>query len=142
MHINSKQLYIFLAVVIGVPLTALLAVHLCQGECVTYKSDKAKAELYSLYSAVQLFRLDTGRYPAQQEGLDALVRQPEDTQGWIMGGYLITAFVPHDAWGNQYIYISRPELSPPFEIISLGADGVLGGTGEDADLSTRQLINK
>ncbi len=68
-----------------------------------------------------------------------MVHQPKNTQGWTVGGYLETREIPKDDWDNDYIYKTDPNAKPPFEIISLGADGIQGGEGQNADLSTRQI---
>ncbi len=141
MRINFKKALLYTSMILLlIVVSVIIVLDLCMGECVTKKSDKTRAELYSLYTAVNMFKLDTGRYPTQKEGLEVLVHQPENAQGWAMDGYFENNEVPKDDWGNEYIYVSRPRSKPPFEIISLGADGFLGGDGEDADLSTRQII--
>lgn len=91
-----------------------------------------KATLKQLHQAVNMFKLDTGRYPTEEEGLRALIEQPSDVTGWT--GYLETTDVPKDAWKNDLVYILNPESGKPFVIISYGADGKEGGEGYDADL--------
>ena len=103
------------------------------------KIDKArvistKASLKMLHSAVIQFKLDTGRYPTEEEGLQALIEQPTDVTGWNTGGYLETTSLPKDAWGNDFVYQLLPESGKPFVIISYGADGEEGGEGYNADL--------
>ncbi|MGA2322845.1 MAG: type II secretion system major pseudopilin GspG [Sedimentisphaerales bacterium] len=103
------------------------------------KIDKArvistKASLKMLHSAVIQFKLDTGRYPTEEEGLQALIEQPTDVTGWNTGGYLETTTLPKDAWGNDFVYQLLPESGKPFVIISYGANGEEGGEGYDADL--------
>jgi general secretion pathway protein G len=106
---------------------------------VTNQIDKArvtqtKANLKALHNAVNQFKLDTGRFPAEDEGLSVLVEQPSDVTGWEPGGYLETTDVPKDAWGEEFIYESYPESGKPFVIISYGADKDEGGEDYDADL--------
>ena len=103
------------------------------------KIDKArvistKASLKMLHSAVIQFKLDTGRYPTEEAGLQELIEQPTDVTGWNTGGYLETTSLPKDAWGNDFIYQLFPESGKPFVIISYGANGEEGGEGYDADL--------
>ena len=103
------------------------------------KIDKArvtatKASLKMLHNAVIQFKLDTGRYPAEDVGLLELIEQPTDVTGWNTGGYLETTKIPKDAWGNDFIYQLYPESGKPFVIISYGANGEEGGEGNDADL--------
>lgn len=91
-----------------------------------------KATLKELHAAVNMFKLDTGRYPTEEEGLQALIEQPSDVVGWT--GYLETTDIPKDAWKNDLVYMLNPESGKPFVIISYGADGKEGGEGYDTDL--------
>ncbi len=93
-----------------------------------------KANLKILHNAVSQFKMDTGRFPTEEEGLNALIEQPSDVTGYEPGGYLETTEIPKDGWGNDFIYELSPESGKPFVIISLGADGKEGGEGNDADL--------
>jgi general secretion pathway protein G len=96
-----------------------------------------KASLKVLHNAVNQFKMDTGRFPTEDEGLTALIEQPTDVQGWQPGGYLDTTSIPKDAWGNDFLYEVKPASGRPFVVKSLGANGQEdAGTGEgyDADL--------
>lgn len=92
------------------------------------------AQLANLSDAVENFRLDVNRYPTEQEGLQALIEKPETAEGWA-GPYLDKRTLPTDGWGNEFIYKRDPDFG--FIIISHGADGVQGGSGENADLDNR-----
>ena len=97
--------------------------------------------LKSLHQAVLQFKFDTGRLPTEEEGLNALITQPTDVQGWE--SYLETTDLPRDGWGNEFIYELYPESGKPFVIKSLGADGQEGGESYNTDLySTDALLNK
>jgi len=98
------------------------------------KVKTAKLQIESFGSALDLFYLDTGRYPTASEGLDALTQRPSNVPVWN-GPYLKGGRVPNDPWGNSYQYRSSGERIPPYEIVSLGADGREGGTGTAADIS-------
>ena len=98
------------------------------------KVTSTKANLKVLHSAVIQFKLDTGRYPTEEAGLQELVEQPTDVTGWNTGGYLETTSLPKDAWGNEFVYQLSPDSGKPFVIISYGADGEEGGEKLDADL--------
>ena len=100
------------------------------------------ANLKILHQAVQQFKMDTGRYPTAEEGLNALITQPTDVTGWEPGGYLDTTELPRDGWGNEFVYELYPESGKPFVIKSYGADGQEGGEGNDADLSSTDAILK
>jgi general secretion pathway protein G len=94
----------------------------------------AKLQIEAFSSALDLYYLDTGRYPSSSEGLQALVRRPGNTDVWN-GPYLKGGQVPADPWKNDYIY-RAPGQGAPFEIISLGADGREGGSSSAADLTS------
>lgn len=93
-----------------------------------------RANLVILRTAVNQFKMDTGRFPTEEEGLNALVEQPSDVTNYSPGKYLETTTVPKDAWGKEFIYELSPESGKPFVIKSLGADGEEGGEGYDKDL--------
>ncbi|MCG9895565.1 MAG: type II secretion system major pseudopilin GspG [Fimbriimonadaceae bacterium] len=97
------------------------------------KQSKALSDLASLRSMLDQFRIDNGRYPASEEGLESLRTQPADAPNW-RGPYSSKA-IPLDPWGNDYIYEwpgSNGEDS--FLLLSLGADGQEGGEGNAADI--------
>ena len=93
-----------------------------------------KANLKTLHMAVTQFKMHTGRYPTEEEGLFALIEAPADVENYEEGGYLETTGVPPDGWGNEYYYELYPESGKPFVIISWGADGEEEGEGHDSDL--------
>jgi general secretion pathway protein G len=100
------------------------------------KVKAAKIQIESFESALDLYYLDVGRYPASSEGLGALVQRPGNAEVWN-GPYLKGGVVPADPWGHSYVYRSPAERSP-YEIVSYGADGQEGGTGTAADISSIQ----
>ena len=98
---------------------------------------KAKIQIQSLETALQLYKLDTGNYPSTEQGLQALVEAPptgELAKSWREGGYLEKGKVPKDPWGNDFVYLS-PGLKGDFDIISYGLDGVPGGEGDNKDIN-------
>ena len=95
------------------------------------KSKSAAIQIRDFEQALELYKLDVGRFPRESDGLDALVREPSGAKGWN-GPYLKKDGVPEDPWGNAYEYrVSGSNI----EIVSLGADGRQGGAGEDGDVS-------
>lgn len=103
------------------------------------QTDKArvvttKANLKTLHNAILQFKMDTGRYPEEEEGLYALIEEPADVAGWTPGGYLTTTDIPKDAWNKEFIFQLDPESGKPFVIISYGADGEPEGEDYNADL--------
>jgi general secretion pathway protein G len=92
----------------------------------------ARAQIDALDKALDQFRLDVGRYPTTEEGLQALVAQPGGEARWA-GPYLKKG-VPVDPWGRPYLYQQPGTHGGDFDLLSYGRDGRLGGTGEDADI--------
>ena len=97
------------------------------------KSDSAKLQIEQFGASLDLFKLETGRYPTTQEGLQALVQAPPGLTGWN-GPYLKKKVVPKDPWGNDYHYVS-PGQHGSYDLYSLGADNKEGGDGENKDLT-------
>ena len=95
------------------------------------KSKTAAVQIADLEKTLELFKLDVGRFPSTAEGLDALVNRPASANGW--NGPYLKGGVPNDPWGKPYKYTS-PTADGGIEIISLGADGLPGGEGENADI--------
>jgi general secretion pathway protein G len=98
------------------------------------KSTTAKLQIENLAAGLDLFRLDVGRYPNQPEGLAALVQRPGGAAAW-KGPYIKGDGVPNDPWGHPYTYRIPGRDGRPFDLLSLGADGAPGGTGENQDIS-------
>lgn len=98
------------------------------------RSKTAQVQIDSLVTAVELFRIDVGRYPTSAEGLDALVKPVGTIPGWN-GPYLAKATLPADPWGRAYAYEAGGSGGASFRIVSYGGDGKEGGAGEDADIA-------
>ena len=92
----------------------------------------ARAQIDALEKALDQYRLDTGHYPAMEQGLNALVARPANEPKWD-GPYLKKA-VPADPWGNAYVY-RIPGEHGDFDLVSYGKDGQSGGAGEAADIT-------
>ncbi|MDT8997657.1 type II secretion system major pseudopilin GspG [Paucibacter sp. APW11] len=93
----------------------------------------ARAQIDALDKALQGFRIDMGRYPTAGEGLQALTVAPANDGRW-RGPYL-KGVVPLDPWGTPYQYRQPGSNGRDFDLVSLGKDRALGGTGDDADIS-------
>jgi len=96
----------------------------------------ARSDLATLEQALEMYRLDNGRYPSTDQGLEALIERPTappEPRNWNPAGYLKARQLPLDPWGNPYHYFSV-ESGRLFELYSLGADGREGGEGYDADI--------
>ena len=123
-----------MAILIIIGLLAALVVTKVADKIDQARVTTTKANLKALHSAVNQFKMDTGRFPTEDEGLKALIERPSDVITYAPGGYLETTEIPKDAWGRDYIYELGPESGKPFVIKSYGADGEEGGEGYNADL--------
>ncbi len=103
---------------------------------------KAKNDIRAIESALKLYRIDNGFYPTTEQGLKALIEEPEIEplpSHYRAGGYLDSDSEPLDPWGNKYIYRSPGEEEREYEIISFGADGREGGDGINADIRSWEI---
>ena len=123
-----------MAVLVIMGLLATVVATNVMGRIEKAKVISTKASLRMLHDAVGQFKFDTGKYPTEEEGLDALVNPPGDVLNWEPGGYLETTAIPPDSWGNEFDYILYPESGKPYVVVSYGADGEEGGEGHDTDL--------
>ena len=114
------------------------------------KQTKARVQIENLSSALKMYKIDNGKYPSTEQGLEALVTQPQSGDvpkkwkkgtlptKWRDGGYLEKHKLPKDPWGNDYIYLS-PGVHDDFDITSYGADGASGGEGIDKDINSWEI---
>ncbi|MBA7611044.1 Type II secretion system protein G [subsurface metagenome] len=123
-----------MAVLIILGLLAAVVVRNFVGQTDRARVTTTKANLKLLHMSVNQFKMDTGRFPAEEEGLAILIEPPSDVENWQPGGYLETTEIPKDGWGNDFIFELYPESGKPFVLRSLGADGEEGGEDYDADL--------
>jgi general secretion pathway protein G len=103
------------------------------------KTKAAKAQIEMLGTALDSYRLDVGRYPLTDQGLLALWEKPaNEADGLKWRGPYLKKKVDKDPWGNDYVYRSPGAQGTPreYEIVSYGADGKEGGSGEDADVNS------
>jgi general secretion pathway protein G len=99
------------------------------------KSATAKSQIEMLGAALDAYRLDNGSYPTTQQGLDALWEKPSADPPMNWRGPYLRKPVPPDPWQRPYIYLSPGEVNPTgYDLLSYGADGKVGGEGEDADI--------
>jgi len=95
----------------------------------------ARSQIDALEKALDQYRLDTGHYPAMDQGLAALNTRPSNESKW--DGPYLRKNVPPDPWGNPYVY-RIPGEHGDFDLLSYGKDGQPGGTGEAADITNWQ----
>ena len=96
------------------------------------RAQTAEVQLKNVESALELYYLDTGQYPSQNDGLKALLEAPANLPSW-RGPYIKRSSGILDSWGRVYIY-KQPGEHGNYDLSSLGRDGVPGGEGEDKDL--------
>ena len=98
----------------------------------------ARTQIKQIEAALDFYRMDNGRFPTTDQGLEALVRPPSVDplpKNYRPEGYLSGGKVPLDPWSNEYNYLSPGQNNPySFDLWSHGADGRPGGTGTDADI--------
>jgi general secretion pathway protein G len=101
------------------------------------KTTAARSQLEMFSLALESYRIDNNLYPSTAQGLSALREPPslgEPAINW-RGPYLRRT-IPVDPWGRSYVYLSPGEQNPQFDLYTLGRDGKIGGTGEDADITS------
>ena len=123
-----------MVVVLILGLLAALVVPKIVGRTDDARVTKAKSDIKAIESALNLFKIDNGFYPTSAEGLAALVQAPPRAKKWNPDGYLDK--LPIDPWGVEYLYQSDGRR---IVVASMGADGVEGGEGYNADIDSRAL---
>jgi general secretion pathway protein G len=123
-----------LVVMVILVLLAGLVAPRVMGYLSSSRTKTAKVQIESLSTSLELFKLDMGHYPTEQEGLNALVERPSNPGRWN-GPYLQKNKVPLDPWGQPYRY-QYPGRHGAFDIFSLGADNQPGGEGENQDVTS------
>lgn len=132
--LRDKQGFTLIELMVVIIILGLLAALVAPkmfGRIGEAKQKTAKAQIELFGTALDSFRLDSGRYPTTSEGLQALRTQPSGVKYW-KGPYLPKE-VPLDPWGNPYQYRS-PGTHGDYDLYSLGADNAEGGEGEDKDV--------
>lgn len=98
------------------------------------KSDTARLQIQELRTALDLYRIDVGHPPSTAEGLQALLEKPAGAETW-RGPYLRNRSILSDPWRRPYRYQSPGEHGD-YDLTSLGADGQVGGDGENGDVAS------
>ncbi|WP_457564266.1 type II secretion system major pseudopilin GspG [Caminibacter sp.] len=118
-------------IILGLLASLVLPNLLGQGE--RAKEKLACIQMKNLKNALDSFKMEEGSYPTTQEGLKALIQNPnpQKYKNYPENGFLNSKKVPLDPWGHPYIYVNN---GGNIDIISLGADGKEGGSGENKDI--------
>jgi general secretion pathway protein G len=96
------------------------------------KTDAAGIQIQQVGATLDLYRLDVGRYPTEEQGLEALLEAPGDAETWN-GPYVRKRDMLIDPWGNMFVY-QFPGEHGEYDLYTLGADEAEGGEGEDQDV--------
>ena len=127
-----------MVVVVIIGILAVLVVPRVVGRSDDARIAAAKHDVATIQQSLKLYRLDNGRYPTSEQGLQALVAKPQSAPvptNWRQ--YLDK--LPKDPWGKEYQYLN-PGVHGEVDVFSLGADGAPGGSGgADADIGSWQL---
>lgn len=129
--------YMEILIVIGVILILATTVgFMAIGTLDKSKTAGAKTQIESFCVALEAYYIDCGVYPSTEEGLEALRKKPElsSSSGW--GGPYLYKNVPEDPWGKAYEYRSPGNEGRDYEIKCYGADGLEGGEGKNADITS------
>lgn len=135
--LNKQQGFTLIEIIVVVVIIGILATFVApkfMGKTDTARITKAKSDILSLESALDVYKLDNFTYPTTDQGLDALIAMPSSDPvpaNWQQGGYIKK--LQKDPWQRDYLYLSPGEHSE-IDIYSLGADGVEGGEGPNADI--------
>jgi len=122
-----------LLVLVILAVLAAVVVPKFTGQSERARETRAGTDITTIEGALDRFEQDAGRYPTNDEGLDALVNRPGNVKDWN-GPYI--KMIPKDPWGNPYQYVFPGENNTAdYDLSSLGADGQPGGTGNNADIT-------
>ncbi len=130
-YVRCFTLIELLIVMIILGLLAALVAPRMFGKVGKSQQKAAKSQISLFETAIDTYRLDVGRFPTTQQGLDALREKPDDADNW--DGPYLSKELPLDPWGEYYVY-KYPSEHSDYEIISYGADKQPGGEGDDADI--------
>lgn len=130
--ISGFTLIELLIVMVIIGLLAAFIVPKLIGRVGESKQTAAKAQIELISTAIEIYKLDTGKYPSQDAGLQSLNTKPGDAQNW-KGPYMKKDKIPKDPWGAEYIY-TFPGTHGDYDLVSYGADGTEGGSGDNQDI--------
>lgn len=135
-NIGKQQGFTLIEIIVVVVIIGILATFIAPkflGRTDDARITKAKADIGTLESALELYKLDNYAYPTTDQGLEALVDKPTSDPvppNW-KDGYI--AKMRKDPWQRDYLYLNPGEHGK-IDVYTLGADGVEGGEGADADI--------
>jgi general secretion pathway protein G len=134
MPTSRRSGFTLIELIVVIALVAVLAAVVAPnllGKATEANRKSTGIQIEKVANAVELYRLETGRYP---EELIDLVKKPQGVERWN-GPYIRKQSQLKDPWGNDLV-LRRPGENGPFDIVSYGADGQAGGEGDDADINS------
>lgn len=132
LHGSGFSLLEVMVVLVIIGLIAGLVTINVRSRMIVAKQSAAKTEIATLVEALETYYTIEGRYPTNDEGIEALAETTERLPEPLLDT------VPNDPWNRPYEYLS-PGQERPYELVSLGADGAEGGEGADADILSWEL---
>jgi len=135
-RLGGQEGYTLTEMLVVISIIGLIAAVLTptlMGQLGRAKAKAAQLELNNLAAAVELYHDDVGHYPTKDQGLAALIKEPDAVQGWT-GPYLKDTKALNDPWGRPIVYSVQMDDSA-FSVETLGADGKPGGSGVNRDLT-------
>ncbi len=144
MNRNTQRGFTLIEIMVVVIIIGLLAAIVAPnviGNIDKANQTRAAADIRRIDEQMKFFYYDNSRFPTTEQGIEALVTQPNDPniRNWRSGGYLES--MPMDPWGNPYLYL-YPGNNREFDVYSLGRDGRPGGEGYDADIGNWNLTEQ
>ncbi len=142
MNRRNERGFTIMELVVVIIIIGLLAAFVAPkffGKVSEAKQKAAKAQIELFGTALDSLRLDVGRYPTTEEGLNALREKPSGMEFW-KGPYLPKE-IPLDPWGKSYVYRSPGEHGD-YDLLSYGLDGTAGGEGENQDVVSWKGLNQ
>lgn len=136
-NIKQQQGFTLIEIIVVIVIIGILATFVAPkflGRTDDARITKAKNDIVALESALELYKLDNFSYPTTDQGLEALITKPSSDPvpgNWKAGGYIKK--LEKDPWQREYLYLSPGEHGE-IDIYSLGADGIEGGEGPNADI--------
>jgi general secretion pathway protein G len=131
-HSSGFTLIEIMVVVVIIGILGALIIPNVVGRDDQARATAVKSDLRGVANALEMYKLDNFHYPSTDQGLQALVTKPSgfpEAKNYNPNGYLKK--VPTDPWGTPIVYVTNGET---FDLYSLGADGVEGGEGKNADI--------
>ncbi len=133
---NKKSAFTLIELLVVIVIIALLSSLVGPklfGKLDNAKIETTKTQMEMLSTTLDSFRLDVGRYPSTEEGLKVLWAKSSEIKGW--NGAYLPKKIKGDAWKNQFIYKNPGADGNPYDLLSYGSDGVVGGEKNKADIS-------